>query len=61
MECMKHTMNTNQTKVIVGTVLVAKKSGISNSMHCNSGWKSSIISQVMGSIDGPDDAPKPER
>jgi hypothetical protein len=47
--------------VIVGTVLVAKTAGISNSMHCNSGWKSNINSQVMGNLDGPDVAPRMER
>jgi hypothetical protein len=61
MESMKHTMNTNQTQVIVGTVLVAKTAGISNSMHYNSGWKSNINSQVMGNLDGPDVAPRMER
>jgi len=61
MECMKHTMNTNQTQVIVGTVLVAKIARMSNSMHCNSGWKCSINSQVMDSIDEPYAAPEIER
>ena len=61
MECMKHTMNTNQTQVIVGTVLVAKITGMSNSMHCNSGWKCSINSQVMDSIDEPDAAERQAR
>ena len=51
---MKHPMNSNQAQVIVGAVLVAKTTGISNSMHCNSGWKSSINAQVMDSIDEPD-------
>jgi len=58
---MKHTMNTNQTQMIVGTVQVAKITGMSNSMHCNSGWKCSINSQVMDSIDEPDAAPRIER
>jgi hypothetical protein len=58
---MKHTMNTNQIQVIVGTVLVAKIARMSNSMHCNSGWKCSINSQVMDSIDEPDAAPEIER
>jgi len=30
-------------------------------MHCNSGWKCSINSQVMDSIDEPDAAPRIER
>jgi hypothetical protein len=38
MECMKHTMDTNQTQVIFEAALVAETTGISNSMHCNSGY-----------------------
>jgi hypothetical protein len=65
---MKHTMNTNQTQMIFGAVLVANATGISSSMHCNSGCHavqqcldSSSNSKMIDSIDGSNAAPRIKR